>query len=87
MKAVLPQNETIRIQALRQYKILDTPPEAAFDDLTRLAAKICGTPIALRDFQRIKYTNANNDNHSIGGRKRLPTATSSFPFCSKFNDD
>jgi hypothetical protein len=40
-----------------------------------------------RDFQRIKYTNVNNDNHSIGGRKRLPTATSSFPFCSKFNDD
>ena len=27
--------------------LLDTPPEAAFDDLTALAAHICGTPIAL----------------------------------------
>ncbi|MBW4430093.1 MAG: GAF domain-containing sensor histidine kinase [Nostoc desertorum CM1-VF14] len=50
MKAVLPQNETVRIQTLRQYKILDTPPEAAFDDLTRLAAQICGAPIALISF-------------------------------------
>lgn len=47
MKELLPHDETARIEALLQYKILDTAPEAAFDDLTRLAAYICGTPIAL----------------------------------------
>ncbi|HEY9653878.1 MAG TPA: GAF domain-containing protein, partial [Crinalium sp.] len=39
--------ETSRLKALHQYCILDTAPEAAFDDVTQLAAQICGTPIAL----------------------------------------
>lgn len=43
----LPSNEADRLKALESYKILDTLPEQAFDDLTALAAYICGTPIAL----------------------------------------
>ncbi|MBV9389240.1 MAG: EAL domain-containing protein [Chroococcidiopsidaceae cyanobacterium CP_BM_ER_R8_30] len=38
--------EIERLKTLSQYQILDTAPEAYFDDLTRLAAYICHTPIA-----------------------------------------
>ena len=47
MKALLAPNETQRLNALKQYAVLDTPAEPAFDDLARLAAHICQTPIAL----------------------------------------
>ncbi len=40
-------SENARVEALRSYKILDTDPEKAFDDLTVLASHICETPIAL----------------------------------------
>ncbi len=42
-----PENEAPRLEALMQCQILDTAPEPAFDDLTRLAAECCRTPIAL----------------------------------------
>ncbi len=41
------QNEAARLETLRQFEVLDTDPEESFDDLTRLAAYICHTPIAI----------------------------------------
>lgn len=48
--ALFPSNssdEAKRLHVLRNYQILDTPPEKTFDDLAKLAACICGTPISL----------------------------------------
>lgn len=45
--ASLPPDETGRLAALRAYEILDTAPEEAFDELTRLAARVCDMPIVL----------------------------------------
>jgi len=47
MSAPLPANESQRLAYLAELEVLDTDLEASFDDITRLAAAICGTPIAL----------------------------------------
>lgn len=47
MEARLPRNESARLESLRCYQILDTPPEREFDDITFLASKLCEVPIAL----------------------------------------
>ena len=41
------QKEKERLEALRQYYILDTPPEPVFDEAVKLAATICETPMAV----------------------------------------
>lgn len=43
----IPADEVERLHALRTYRLLDTEPESAFDELIELAADICGAPIAL----------------------------------------
>ena len=47
IEAAIPENEEDRLRKLYALEILDTLEEQAYDDLTKLAAEICGTPIAL----------------------------------------
>ena len=44
--APLPQNEQERLAKLKEYNILDSEPEAVFDNMVQLASYICKTPIA-----------------------------------------
>jgi C4-dicarboxylate-specific signal transduction histidine kinase len=45
--AELHPQEDERLQALRSLEVLDTEPEAEFDQITQLAAQVCDVPIAL----------------------------------------
>lgn len=45
--ALIPPNERERLEAVRRYEILDTPPDGAFDRITALAARIFDVPISI----------------------------------------
>lgn len=47
MTATIDESEQRRMEAVRRYDILDTPPDGAFDRITALAAKLFDVPIAL----------------------------------------
>ncbi len=42
-----PHDEAERLEVLYDYEILDTAPEATFDRVTRLAARLFNVPIAV----------------------------------------
>ncbi|CAH2398517.1 hypothetical protein [Mesorhizobium escarrei] len=56
----IPGNEYERNEAVRSYRIMDSPPEILFDEIGEIAGQICDCPIA---------TTVNNwlDCSNIGG--------------------
>jgi len=42
----IPDNDAERVLALRDYQILDTAPEVAYDDITEILAQVCNCPVA-----------------------------------------
>jgi PAS domain S-box-containing protein len=50
MNALLVKDEALRIEALNQYEVLNSMPDPVLDDLTRLAAQLCETPVAAVSF-------------------------------------
>ncbi|MCY7386606.1 MAG: PAS domain S-box protein, partial [Burkholderiales bacterium] len=77
MAIPLPANEAQRIEALRSYEILDTPPDQALDDITQLAAQVCDAPIAL-------ITLVDTDRQWFKSRTGMPLAETAreFSFCA-----
>src|SRR4051794_25646088 len=47
MRPPVPPNETSRVAALEHFQVLDTEPEADFDDIVGIAAEIWEAPISL----------------------------------------
>jgi PAS domain S-box-containing protein len=47
MKADLPLNEDLRLKALQDLAILDSPREQSFDDIAQVAMHMCDVPIAV----------------------------------------
>ncbi|KJD33015.1 hypothetical protein PK35_08590 [Tamlana nanhaiensis] len=47
IKPSIPSNEPQRIEAVRNYNLLDTLPEPDFDNITSLTASICDVPISI----------------------------------------
>ncbi|MEK9280304.1 MULTISPECIES: adenylate/guanylate cyclase domain-containing protein [unclassified Bradyrhizobium] len=45
-----PTNETQRLAALHALDIVDSAPESAYDEITELAAQICGCPVSYISF-------------------------------------
>lgn len=75
--APLPKRESERLRLLYEFGILDTLEEQAYDDLIRLATRICDTPIALvslvdRDRQWFK------SHHGLP----VPETPREFAFCA-----
>ena len=46
MNSLLVKDEALRIEALNQYEVLNSVADPVLDDLTRLAAQVCDTPVA-----------------------------------------
>ncbi len=46
MSAPLPEDESARLEKLREYDILDTPAERTFERITRVAARFFDVPMA-----------------------------------------
>ncbi|HEY0091688.1 MAG TPA: GAF domain-containing protein [Flavobacterium sp.] len=58
-------NETLRLEDLYKYEILDSPADGAYDELTSLAAEVFNVPVAiitLVDSDRIWFKSAHGLN-------------------------
>ncbi|MDK1359803.1 protein kinase [Arthrobacter sp. zg-Y1219] len=44
---LIPENEAERLEAVRRYNLLDTPPDGAFDRITALASRLFSVPVAI----------------------------------------
>ncbi|MGY3081850.1 adenylate cyclase [Bradyrhizobium sp. LM6.10] len=72
MPSPAPTNETERLAALRALDIIDSAPEAAYDEITELAAQLCGCPISYISF-------IDDDRRWLKARYGLPAEVTDAP--------
>jgi len=68
----IPANERERLEALKNYSLLDTAPEKEYDEITFLAALICQCPISLVsliDEQRVWFKSHYGLNEQFAPRE------------------
>lgn len=68
----IPSNESKRLEAIREYAILDTLPEKEFNDVAQLAAEICDIPMSFINLidEKRQWTKATNIDVEIGSIDR-----------------
>ena len=72
MSSPAPANETDRLAALRALDIVDSAPETAYDEITELAAQICGCPVSYISF-------IDDDRRWLKARYGLPAEVTDAP--------
>lgn len=68
----MPEDECERLAALYGYQLLNTPPEACFDRIAAIAARLCDAPMAsvsLVDRDRVHFKSAHGLGISETARK------------------
>jgi GAF domain-containing protein len=71
--ALIPANESERLEALRRFDVLDTPRDGAFDRITRLVSEMLEMPISivsLVDYDRIWFKST----HGLEGVNEIDRA-------------
>ena len=79
MRATGQKSEAARLEKLRDFEILDTPPEPSFNNIARLAARMFGVPfsaVSLVD----EYRRWHKASHGLRRHKEAPREES---FCSQ----
>ena len=72
MPSPAPANETERLAALHALDIVDSAPETAYDEITELAAQICGCPVSYVSF-------IDDDRRWLKARYGLPAEVTDAP--------
>jgi PAS domain S-box-containing protein len=70
---IIPPNDTARVAALHQYRILDSPPESVFDSIVALACQMLDTPaglISLVDKDRVFFKANYKDGFTYSEREK-----------------
>ncbi|MCP3466372.1 MULTISPECIES: adenylate/guanylate cyclase domain-containing protein [unclassified Bradyrhizobium] len=72
MPSPAPANETQRLAALHALDIVDSAPETAYDEITELAAQLCGCPVSYISF-------IDDDRRWLKARYGLPAEVTDAP--------